>query len=229
MRRLSWSVNFSLLSSAAISILLAWPSCAQETAPIHKDGRDSSIEAATEHAFSLSIDDLFRIYANKTWVWKDGGAYFKSSGRRFVAVTRKESGLTSYAEGVWILMDGGRMCMRGRWIGTGGSADDFTCFEHKTANGLVYQRETPDGKWYVFSRWPALGGHEYSKFDPGDQISSQLERVKAYVKSNPPPRYRRKTGKGVPDLQLDPLQPNERMVRSICSSPWLLIKPSYCD
>lgn len=123
----------------------------------------------------LTIDELYGLYANRTWVWKDGAGHFDYHARRFVGWTR-EGGKPATAEGTWFLTDAGRMCFRATWTTAQGGKEALTCFDHVRNGGTVYQRRSPDGKWYVFSSTPSKRGDEIRKLKPGNLVSRRLSR-----------------------------------------------------
>ena len=54
----------------------------------------------------------------------------------------------------------------------------------------------------MFGRWPSATGYEFEKLTPGDAVSRSLERNRAYVAKFGNPKRRRKSYKGIPDLQI---------------------------
>lgn len=138
----------------------------------------SKASIAAQSATPLTTDELFRLYANRSWIWKDGAGYFPSKQQRFVAATGKGS-KGSYGVGNWFLTDPGKLCFRATWHARTGAAPALTCFSHRQKDGVVYQRREPDGEWYAFKSTPAKAGDEYRKLLPGDHVDTKLNRIKA--------------------------------------------------
>jgi hypothetical protein len=161
-----------LLALAAISTCMGIGSLEATAATKSK----ASIAAQT--ATPLTTDELFRLYANRSWIWKDGAGYFPSKQRRFVAATGKGS-KGSYGVGTWFLTSPGKLCFRATWHAKSGAAPALTCFSHRQKNGVVYQKREPDGEWYAFKNAPTRRGDEYRKLRPGDYVDAKLNRIKA--------------------------------------------------
>jgi hypothetical protein len=121
-----------------------------------------------------TADQLFQLYAGKTWLWTDGAGYF-SPDRRFVAWSG--SGKTaSYAAGTWRTSDLGLLCFSATWRGSGYAAPDTTCFSHRIKGRAVYQHREPDGMWYIFRHDPVRKRDEYRKLVGGDRATAGFER-----------------------------------------------------
>jgi len=138
----------------------------------------SKMSLAAEKATPLTTDELFRLYANRSWLWKDGAGYFRSKQRRFIAATGRGRKST-YGDGTWFLTSPGKLCFRATWYAKSGSATALTCFSHREKNGVVYQKREPHGEWYVFRNRPTRANDEYRKLHPGDYVSSKMKRIKA--------------------------------------------------
>ncbi|WP_311029549.1 DUF995 domain-containing protein [Mesorhizobium koreense] len=138
----------------------------------------SKVSLAAEKATPLTTDELFRLYANRSWLWKDGAGYFPSKQRRFIAATG-QGRKSSYGDGIWFLTSPGKLCFRATWYAKSGSAPALTCFSHREKNGVIYQKREPNGEWYVFRNRPTRAGDEYRKLRRGDYVSSKLKRIKA--------------------------------------------------
>jgi hypothetical protein len=59
-----------------------------------------------------------------------------------------------YGEGSWYAIDGGKVCMNARWGGKRSSSHAINCFLHREKDGVIYQKPTIGGKWYVFRHNP---------------------------------------------------------------------------
>ncbi|WP_171892224.1 DUF995 domain-containing protein [Mesorhizobium erdmanii] len=148
-------------------------------------GPSDESASAAERARVLTTNELHSLYGNRSWMWKDGAAYFKVSKREFTSSVN--SGLkASYADGVWFLTDQGRLCFRATWTAVGGSSISLKCFEHRTDGKNIYQRKVPDGTWYVFSHRPIARDDEITKLKVGDHVSARYRRNKRFVTENAP-------------------------------------------
>ena len=125
----------------------------------------------------LTTDELYAIYANRTWMWEDGAGYFQVAGRRFTAFS-KSGPNGSYAEGRWFLTNPGRTCFSATWFAADGNAKAVTCFDHRTDGRTISQRRLPDGEWYVFSHLPSQRGDEILKLKAGNRVAAGYERNK---------------------------------------------------
>jgi len=145
------------------------PAVAQQ--PLPADGRP------------LTAVELLTLVKGRSWQWSDGAGYFSDEGRRFTAFTRSKNSAT-YAEGRYRLTDDGRLCFIAVWHGAGGEADATTCFLHKQADGVIYQRRQDGGDWYPFQHTPLLETDEYAKFTNKDLVSSEYAKIKAELDTN---------------------------------------------
>jgi len=123
-----------------------------------------------------SAADLRQLYADKTWLWADGGGYFGPTGT-FLAVTGTGD-KTNYAKGFWWTTDHGAMCFDAVWHVKNSAGDAVTCFDHRRAGAVWYQKKEPSGPWYVFKSDPPKPDDESAKLKPGDQIEAQLQAAK---------------------------------------------------
>ncbi|MEZ2332857.1 DUF995 domain-containing protein [Mesorhizobium sp. RCC_202] len=129
-------------------------------------------------AYELSL-----LYADRTWIWKDGAAYFGQNGRALRAWT---SGTDSafVAEGKWIVTGNGKMCMDLAWRGKSYSGkEQRSCYSHRINGRNIEQRKDPDGEWYSFKQSPLGSSDEYRNFQPGDTKGAQLEETRKLVES----------------------------------------------
>ncbi|AZO24718.1 DUF995 domain-containing protein [Mesorhizobium sp. M1E.F.Ca.ET.045.02.1.1] len=142
---------------------------AQEPAPAHA--------ATTPTAFELQL-----FYADRTWNWDDGAAYF-AQDRKMRAFTSKPDS-TSVAEGTWHLSNDGKMCMDLVWRSTASAATPVrTCFSHRVQNGTVQQRRDPDGRWYSFKHASEDPADELKKIQAGDTRDADFEKTRKLVDS----------------------------------------------
>ena len=126
----------------------------------------------------LTAVELFTLVKGRSWQWSDGAGRFSDEGRLFTAFTRSKYGAT-YAEGRYRLTDDGRLCFIATWHGAGGEGDATTCFLHKQADGVIYQRREESGDWYAFKHTPLRESDEYAKFTKEDLVSLELAKIKA--------------------------------------------------
>lgn len=126
----------------------------------------------------LTAVELFTMIKDQTWQWSEGAGRFFGEGRRFTAFTRGKDGAT-YGEGRFRLTDSGRLCLVAVWRNTAGARDATTCFFHKQAEGVIYQRREEGGDWYPFKHTPLRKTDEYAKFTKEDLVSKEVTEIKA--------------------------------------------------
>ncbi|MGB3388764.1 MAG: DUF995 domain-containing protein, partial [Pseudaminobacter sp.] len=119
-----------------------------------------------------------KLYANRTWKWKTGGGFFSADRKSFAAWSRKGAAW-SYGEGDWYATNGGKLCVRARWSNRDGSSGAITCFLHREKNGVIYQRPSLGGEWYVFKHNPVRKDDEVRKLVKGDRVSKGVSHLKA--------------------------------------------------
>ena len=119
--------------------------------------------AAVPTAYELQL-----LYAGRTWIWKDGAAYFARDNRHLRAWTSGQDTAT-VAEGRWLVTKDGKMCMELAWRSKGYTGEQHrTCYSHRIQGRNIEQRKDPDGEWYGFKRSPEDPSDEYKKFEAGD-------------------------------------------------------------
>ncbi|TGQ51718.1 DUF995 domain-containing protein [Mesorhizobium sp. M1C.F.Ca.ET.193.01.1.1] len=125
-------------------------------------------------AAALSDAGIYQLYQNHSWLWgKTGTAFFSAKQRQFDTWT-SDKGKPGYGDGIWFIPGGGKVCYRATWHGGWGSKKSMTCFEHRQAGNVIYQRKLPDGEWYAFK-----DRHGLSKLRYGDYASGKMKRIKA--------------------------------------------------
>jgi hypothetical protein len=129
----------------------------------------------------MTAAELFVLYRNKSWQWRDGVGRMQSDGRRFTAWAGSED-TSTWAEGKWIVTNGGRLCFKAQWHSSSGSHPDKTCFRHKRYRDTIYQKREPSQAWYVFKHAPTAENDEFHKLVSQDLVSSELERVRSTLK-----------------------------------------------
>lgn len=132
--------------------------------------------AAIKQAKPLSNDDLYQLYSQRSWIWKDGAGYFAVPQRRFSAWTGKGKS-ASYGVGNWFITDPGRLCFRADWHARSGTSPALTCFSHLKKGNVIFQKREPKGDWYVFANAPVRKGDEVTKLRRGDYVVAKLNKV----------------------------------------------------
>jgi hypothetical protein len=144
--------------------------------------KDKAPAEADASATIPSAYELHVLYQNRTWVWKDGAAYFAKDNRRLRAWTSQDTAWV--AEGRWLVTKDGKMCMEAAW-----RSKDYpgklgrTCFSHRINGGNIEQRKDPDGQWYNFKHSAEEPSDEYKKFEQGDTKGAQFEDIRKLVDS----------------------------------------------
>jgi hypothetical protein len=124
----------------------------------------------------LTTNEVYQLYANRSWIWKEGAGFFAVKKREFSAWSR-EGGAASYGIGRWFITTPGKLCFRAQWRATDGSTPVVTCFSHREKDGVIYQKREPDGEWYVFRQVPARKSDEYAKLHRGDYVVTRMRRI----------------------------------------------------
>ena len=138
----------------------------------------------------MTVRAVEELYANRTWKWRQGGGFFSAGTRpagpaskpRSFAAWSREGSLWSYGEGDWYVSAGGKLCMRALWTGKTGRAGAITCFLHREDNGVIYQKKSIGGEWYVFRHNPARKDDEAARLIRGDRVGKEVSRLKARVR-----------------------------------------------
>lgn len=134
------------------------------------NGKDISERAL--NAPPMSVEQLLRLYQDRSWIWTDGAGYFSGKNRTFAAWSTAD-GSISVAQGRWFPTSRGKICFRATWMYKGGAASDTTCFSHRIDSKAIYQRREPDGEWYVFDDRVSTRKDEYANVVVGDRVSHQ--------------------------------------------------------
>lgn len=121
-----------------------------------------------------TAEQVFQVYAGRTWLWQDGAGYFAPDWR-FVAWSGSGQ-KASYASGKWRTDDLGRMCFTATWTGADYSAPATTCFSHRIDGKVLYQAREPNGMWYIFRHDPVRKRDEYLRLERGDRATAGFER-----------------------------------------------------
>jgi hypothetical protein len=65
---------------------------------------------------------------------------------------------------------------------SGGGGGDTSCFLHREKAGVIYQKRSIGGDWYIFRNNPPKPTDEAQKLVRGDLVSKGLMRIKASAK-----------------------------------------------
>ncbi|WP_051231260.1 DUF995 domain-containing protein [Kaistia adipata] len=133
----------------------------------------------------MSAAELYALYQDKSWQWQSGAGRMDSTDRRFTAWVDGEKG-KSWAEGRWLVTDGGRMCIKADWHSGQEVFPARTCFVHRIDGGTIYQKKEPDGQWYVFRHAQIRDDDEANKLVSADLVSGRLDEwMPARLKARP--------------------------------------------
>ncbi|RAZ92412.1 hypothetical protein DPM33_00415 [Mesorhizobium hawassense] len=163
------SVHSTVVSAVLVALMLAAGNAAAAPKPAVDD-----IAKLAAAATPMKADAVEQLYANRTWLWeKHGAGYFSENehGRkRFVARTQ-----TGYGKGDWYVTSGGEVCMRALWTSKNdGGSGAITCFLHREKDGVIYQRPSLGGHWYVFGNNPVRKNDGVRKLVKGDRVMKGL-------------------------------------------------------
>jgi hypothetical protein len=127
----------------------------------------------TAKATTVSDEGIYQLYKNRSWRWGNHGAAFFAVPKRQFTAWSTEGG-KSYGEGIWFMPGSGKLCFRATWHGSWGAKTSLSCFEHRQAGKVIYQRKSPSGDWYEFK-----DRHGKSDLRNGDYASKNVKRFKA--------------------------------------------------
>lgn len=179
-----------IISRAALFVFLL---AGNAYAAPHKQPAGDAMAKRAAAAMPMKASAIEKLYAGRTWKWQNGGGFysaettarglFSANRKPFAAWSRKRAA-SSYAEGNWYATNGGKLCMRALWtskVAKGGleRSGAVTCFLHREKNGVVYQKPSIGGRWYVFRDNPARRDDEARKLVKGDRVSKEISRLKA--------------------------------------------------
>ncbi|PKA45355.1 DUF995 domain-containing protein (plasmid) [Rhizobium sullae] len=173
-----YPIHSIIVSTALSALLLAGNASAASKAQV--DDATAKLAAAASPMKAVALEKL---YVDRTWKWKDGGGFFSADGKQFTAWSRKRAAW-SYAEGRWYAINGGKLCLRARWSSKMDWSSKMerdgavTCFLHREKDGVIYQKPSLGGKWYVFRHNPVREGDESLKLVKGDRVSKEVSRLK---------------------------------------------------
>ncbi|TIV98729.1 MAG: DUF995 domain-containing protein [Mesorhizobium sp.] len=169
-----WLVPFIAVCSQLAFSGAAGTAAAKSSAP--------PVEAAAKPEIAPTAFELQLLYADRTWNWKNGAAYF-GLDRRLQAWTAGEN-KPAVAEGRWLLTDTGKMCMELAWRSkTYTTKPQRTCYSHRIESGKIEQRKDPDGQWYDFKHAKDDPADEHQKFQTGNTKGAQFDETRKLVDS----------------------------------------------
>ncbi|RAZ80022.1 DUF995 domain-containing protein [Mesorhizobium atlanticum] len=140
------------------------------------------VEAAAKPDIAPTAFELQLLYADRTWNWKNGAAYF-GMDRRLHAWTKGEDS-PAVGEGRWLVTEKGKMCMELAWRSkTYSTKPQRTCYSHRVENGNIEQRKDPDGTWYDFKHAKDDPADEHQKFEAGNTKGAQFDETRKLIDS----------------------------------------------
>lgn len=147
----------------ALTVFFAGPVFAQT---------QSEIDGWAASARPLSITELLDLYSDKTWAWRDGGAYY-SPQARYAAYT-SGPGNEYFSTGMWYAKLGGQLCVTSRWVSAEYKAlpSREECLDHRILGNRIFQKNR-HGVWYIFKDRDQPANDEWAHFKDGDQISAE--------------------------------------------------------
>lgn len=163
----------SIIVSTTLSALLLAGNASAVSRP-QTDDATAKLAAAASPMKAIALEKL---YAGHTWKWKTGGGFFSADRKQFAAWSR-EGAAWSYGEGRWYATNGGKLCLRALWSNKMGESGAVTCFLHREKDGVIYQKPSLGGSWYVFRHNPAQKDDEALKLVKGDRVSKEVSRLK---------------------------------------------------
>ncbi|WP_245519575.1 MULTISPECIES: DUF995 domain-containing protein [unclassified Mesorhizobium] len=138
------------------------------------------VEAAVKPDIAPTAFELQLLYADRTWNWKNGAAYF-GMDRRLHAWTKGEDS-PAVGEGRWLVTEDGKMCMELAWRSkTYSTKPRRTCYSHRVDKGKIEQRKDPDGTWYDFKHAKDDPADEHQKFEAGNTKGAQFDEARKLI------------------------------------------------
>ncbi|WP_422037917.1 DUF995 domain-containing protein [Roseibium sp.] len=168
------------VTALAIAATIAGAGLVIGTSDSAEAATQQQLNAAAQDASPMSVDEVFGLFANRSWIWSDGAGYFANSKRAFSAYSGRGRN-ASYGEGNWFIKADGTLCFNATWVAADGSAPAVTCFAHRKDGNTIYQRKVGEGDWYAFQSTPALRSNEIRKLKKGDYVSRRMNRIKSQL------------------------------------------------
>ena len=136
--------------------------------PVSTSAQNKAKDLELLRGKSPSNSVLNEIYANKTWDWGAGGAYY-SPDQTFIAYG-DAPGNEYYATGRWYINYRGDVCTNAKWVGVGYRKFQISCTRHRDVDGTIYQQNRSN-VWYVFRHNPPIKTDESFRLTEGNLIS----------------------------------------------------------
>jgi hypothetical protein len=141
---------------------------------------NAPVEVAAKPDIAPTAFELQLLYADRTWNWENGAAYF-GMDRHLQAWTAGQDS-SAVAEGRWLVTDTGKMCMELAWRSkTYKTKPRRTCYSHRVENGNIEQRKDPDGAWYGFKHAKDDPADEHRKFEAGNTKGAQFDETRKLI------------------------------------------------
>ncbi|UCI06603.1 DUF995 domain-containing protein [Mesorhizobium sp. B1-1-8] len=138
------------------------------------------VEAAAKPETAPTAFELQLLYADRTWNWVNGAAYF-GLDRRLQAWTAGQDA-PAVAEGHWLVTETGKMCMELAWRSKAYTTKPRrTCYSHRVENGTIEQRKDPDGDWYDFKHATDAAADEHRKFEAGNTKGARFDEIRKLI------------------------------------------------
>ncbi|TPI19415.1 DUF995 domain-containing protein [Mesorhizobium sp. B4-1-1] len=141
---------------------------------------NAPVEAAAKPEAAPTAFELQLLYADRTWNWENGAAYF-GTDRRLRAWTGGQDA-PAVGEGRWLVTETGKMCMELAWRSkTYNTKPQRTCYSHRVEKGNIEQRKDPDGGWYDFKHAKDNPADEHRKFEAGNTKGAQFDEARKLI------------------------------------------------
>ncbi|WP_246672132.1 MULTISPECIES: DUF995 domain-containing protein [unclassified Mesorhizobium] len=141
---------------------------------------NAPVEASAKPDIAPTAFELQLLYADRTWNWENGAAYFGMDRRIKAWTAGKDS--PAVAEGRWLVTETGKMCMELAWRSkTYTTKPRRTCYSHRVENGNIEQRKDPDGVWYDFKHAKDDPADEHRKFEAGNTKGPQFDQARKLI------------------------------------------------
>ncbi|WP_321343327.1 DUF995 domain-containing protein [Breoghania sp.] len=174
-----------IMAGVFASTLILTPSAQAAPKLLKVDKAKAAVIAAAEAGRPMTVNEIYKVFSGRSWIWDNGAGYFAVSKRDFTAWSGRGKKAT-YAKGSWFIASGGRLCFNATWYAMNGAGKKVTCFENRKNGKKMYQRRLPDGEWYVFSHTPPYSYDAIRKLKRGDYVARRLARNERYITKNMP-------------------------------------------
>ncbi|WP_265516748.1 DUF995 domain-containing protein [Nitratireductor luteus] len=144
-----------------------------------KDDYSREVALQAKAGAPVSSEALDVLYAGRSWNWGNGAGYFSADRKRRFTAWSQTGNYWTYAKGSWYTTNSGQVCMRALWRTKMSAWPNITCFSHREKDGVIYQKPSMGGKWYVFKSNPSSPGDESRKLRRGDLVQGHMQRLEA--------------------------------------------------